>query len=253
MNLQTALASLDALEDEHWTSDGLPRMDVLVERTGDGTLKRKIVTDAAPSLTRAFALEQVGKDDTDDDQGEDLETEAAAATEEDPQGGQQPEQEQAAPAALRPEPEVVIPTLPGLEPGHSVLDLQRVDVIRSPDLTEAALLEIEEKIIETQRRETAIAEELKQLYAKNELLKRAQVMHSRNRPKGEQKNAIQQYLAAQQAARALRAKRAQVFISGGTTPADVADALRTTSKLDAAMRQRNPARGSLRPAALPVR
>ena len=55
MDLKTALSNLDPDLDGDWTADGLPRLDVVKQRTGDASLTRKAITDAAPGLTRATA------------------------------------------------------------------------------------------------------------------------------------------------------------------------------------------------------
>lgn len=51
-DLEAALKSLDPKNDEHWTGDGLPRMDALHELTGNAELTRKQVGEAAPNFTR---------------------------------------------------------------------------------------------------------------------------------------------------------------------------------------------------------
>lgn len=48
MNLKEALASLDVANDEHWTQDGQPRLDVLGTLTG-GRVTR---SDLSPAFTR---------------------------------------------------------------------------------------------------------------------------------------------------------------------------------------------------------
>lgn len=61
MDLKQALSKLNHQDDSHWTSDGLPRIDILAELTGDKELTRKAVTEASPQLTResfAEALEE---------------------------------------------------------------------------------------------------------------------------------------------------------------------------------------------------
>lgn len=50
--LEEALQKLDAKNDEHWTADGLPRMEVLQELTGDDTLTRRQVSDQHANFNR---------------------------------------------------------------------------------------------------------------------------------------------------------------------------------------------------------
>ncbi|QDP53462.1 MAG: hypothetical protein GOVbin4933_8 [Prokaryotic dsDNA virus sp.] len=53
-----AVRDLDPQNDEHWTADGLPRLDA-VENLLGGDVSRKAVTNAAPDFTRAVAQELV--------------------------------------------------------------------------------------------------------------------------------------------------------------------------------------------------
>ena len=50
-DITDALSMLDPALDDHWTSDGLPRMDVMCDLVGK-TITRQEVTDAAPLFTR---------------------------------------------------------------------------------------------------------------------------------------------------------------------------------------------------------
>lgn len=56
MNIKDALSKLDATNDEHWTADGLPRLDVVGGLAG-GQVKRQDVTNARPGFTRESAAE----------------------------------------------------------------------------------------------------------------------------------------------------------------------------------------------------
>jgi chromosome segregation ATPase len=47
-----ALLKLDPANDNHWTNQGLPRMDVVEKEVGDKTIKRQDIVDAAPEFTR---------------------------------------------------------------------------------------------------------------------------------------------------------------------------------------------------------
>ncbi len=62
MNLAQAIAKLDPEDEDHWTADGLPRMDVLVEFTGDRSITRAQVSGLSPELTRDTAPEIVDAD-----------------------------------------------------------------------------------------------------------------------------------------------------------------------------------------------
>lgn len=50
-----ALLKLDINNDEHWTSDGLPRMDAIEAILGDKGISRQQVTAAKPGFSRAVA------------------------------------------------------------------------------------------------------------------------------------------------------------------------------------------------------
>ena len=55
MELKEAIASLDPRNDDHWTEQGLPRMEVIKELTGSH-FSRKEITEAAPLVTRERLL-----------------------------------------------------------------------------------------------------------------------------------------------------------------------------------------------------
>ncbi|UFK26672.1 hypothetical protein [Roseobacter phage RDJL3] len=81
-----AVRSLDPQNDEHWTADGLPRLDA-VENLLGGDVSRKAVTNAAPDFTRAVASELVdapedGEPPVDEPPVETDEEEAAGAEDE---------------------------------------------------------------------------------------------------------------------------------------------------------------------------
>lgn len=72
MELKTALTELDVKNDEHWTADGAPKVDVLKEMTGDASLTRQAIVDAAPHFTRANPALEEETDDAEEskDEGE---------------------------------------------------------------------------------------------------------------------------------------------------------------------------------------
>lgn len=53
--IQDALAKLDPKNDNHWTTDGLPRLDTVKQMSGDNSLTRETLTRVAPELTRSNA------------------------------------------------------------------------------------------------------------------------------------------------------------------------------------------------------
>lgn len=52
-----ALAKLDVANDNHWTGDGLPRLDTVKMLASDSSLTRELITLAAPGFTRASAAQ----------------------------------------------------------------------------------------------------------------------------------------------------------------------------------------------------
>lgn len=53
--LQEALAKLDVGNDNHWTADGLPRLDTVRFMTGDQSVTRESINQVAPGFSRASA------------------------------------------------------------------------------------------------------------------------------------------------------------------------------------------------------
>lgn len=53
--IKAALAKLEVTNDNHWTSDGLPRLETVRLLAGDQTIAREALTIAAPGFTRASA------------------------------------------------------------------------------------------------------------------------------------------------------------------------------------------------------
>lgn len=271
MTLAEAIAALDPANDDHWTADGLPRMDAIMELTGDPSITRKHVTDAAPQLTRSNAAAAVpaegegaptGEGDqseaaTEDDAGDgDEADEADAEQESDDDASGAPgadgddsaasENEIADESGERSAPsgalEDVFPTL-ALPVREVVVDYGKVnDALSELETLELALI----------RKREEIKVELGQVHAKAELLKRAKMRHERARPELLGKSPIQDYLEGQRKAREARAARARRFLDAGTTVHDVAAQLRGGSALDAAMGQRKAARGTQRPTRAPV-
>jgi hypothetical protein len=58
----TALYGLDVKDDNHWTADGLPRLDTVKTLANDGTLTRDLVSAAAPGFTRAAFSAHLAKE-----------------------------------------------------------------------------------------------------------------------------------------------------------------------------------------------
>ena len=50
--IREAVMTLDNDNDDHWSADGLPRVDVIATMAGDPSIRRKDVTQAVPDLSR---------------------------------------------------------------------------------------------------------------------------------------------------------------------------------------------------------
>ncbi len=57
MTIPEALKELDPLNDDHWTADGMPRVDVVANLHGADNISRADITNAAPDFTRHSAME----------------------------------------------------------------------------------------------------------------------------------------------------------------------------------------------------
>lgn len=67
MELKEALASLDMENDEQWTKDGLPKVDVVAALVEDENLTRSAITDAAPQFTRENPVIEIPEPNEDED------------------------------------------------------------------------------------------------------------------------------------------------------------------------------------------
>lgn len=221
MTIEEALRQLDPTNDDHWTGDGLPRVDVISGIVGRA-VTRKEITDAAPLLVR----ESLQDDPTDDDPG-------------DPD------------AQLGDAKEVIVAEFDyaHVEPGDDVVGMPPAAVYRDPELIQRALDEFGRQSQALSKRRSEIDAKIRDLGRRCELLSRAVKNLARKgiRAGDSNQQAIQRYLETQNKARAERTARVRQFIAGGVSAKDVADELRGASKLDAAMAQRKPSRGSGRP------
>ncbi len=67
MNIQDAIAQLDPLNNDHWTTgpDGLPSIKLIRRLLNDTSVTRKMITDAEPELTRSKVMPPDAAPDTD--------------------------------------------------------------------------------------------------------------------------------------------------------------------------------------------
>ena len=275
MSIQTALELLDPANDEHWTADGLPRVDVVAELLGDSNVKRSDITDAAPNFTRESAAKpqedpdigngdsrQAVPSDTSDNpaerdgtqrsEGHERPAEAVAHDAEAQNGEQGPAAPESCPVEQAPEAEP--PLTPGqaqvaanggLEPGQKVRPGRERDL----EKLQAELKEAEAEMLEAQAEHRrmkevadAAANRVNALNRKIEVLQKADPGYSTR--------GIMDYVRSQNA---LRLKRAEGMLRLnemlGVSAAQAAQATDPRSPLDRAMAGRKPARGSQRPVA----
>lgn len=253
MKLLQALAMLDPEVDDHWTADGLPRMDALSALAGGESFTRRQVTEAAPDLTRSTAMPPTHRPAT----VEDLEA-AQASSDADPADenfdheGLEDDDEEDVEETEDDQEEDVEEFAPTPAPVLCVLDLPRHEVEASHDLVVQAIEELgkRSKALEAQRAQAE--RDLRQTAAKIEYLERVRVFHVRSGRGPKRENGVADYLKAAAENRAARASRAQQFAASGVTLGEVQRVLDPRSALDRAMRPRKPALGATRPAPRPI-
>jgi len=268
--LAAALASLDPTDDGHWTNDGQARVDVVnaeLAKMDAETVTRQDIIDGAPLFTREAAPAMQAEYRATAGPLDPLTPAtpapaAPAAPTAAPAPQTPPPSDHSLPPlggdTRPPAPPTAPPTLANVkldptpkvpegllgEMEGSALDVPLHELMRSVPMLEAAVAEINITSAAIVAERTALAEKLKELYAKSELCVR---QLGRIKPKDDPTDGVRSYLAASAKAREERARRAQVFVKAGTTANDVAAQMRTGSALDAALSQRRPVPGSTRP------
>jgi len=227
LSIADAVGKLDPANDEHWTEDGLPRVDAVTKLVGRPVVRRE-VTEAAPKATRA------------------------AAQPEAPPAPPQPPPPQPGPPALPPAPAAAsfladdVDAAAVSPAGDDVLELPRNEVYKSLDLVERAMAEIDRRALVLARRRDRVMAGLNDLSRQTAYLEAAKNALERNGAQSKD-SGVRAYLDRQKTVRLERARRAQRFIEAGTTPGDVVAQLANKSRLDAVMGQRRPGMGGTRP------
>lgn len=215
--INEALALLDPANDEHWTADGAPRVDVVQELTGLEKLVRKDITTAAPNFTRATAAAPEPEPSEGDDEQE------PDAAEQD-EGPDSPEL-----AELKAQAEELVPEEPS-------------DEVRAQAREEFAALEAKFKALAKDRED--IAKELEQAQKEMDEAYDRMLKVDPDMTNGE---AIQEFIKRQNQNRLDRALRTQKILQGIDRKT-----LDPRAPIDAAM-ARNNSRGSTRPTRGPAR
>ncbi len=249
MNIKEALATLDPADDAHWTSDGMPRMDVLQKLTRAPDLSRTQVVNAAPDFSRAWvrAAEAPEPEDGNVDSSAETDQEAAApaevmtpalepdvvAVEADvviEAGGshEAPEIATTAPETATPAPTT---KLEALKAQLEVYTGAMNDAGQLKDDAAKALRSASDQVNAINRQIDGLEKKDPQIATRD----------------------LRNYITMQHRIRLERAGRARRFMGdSGARPQDVAKALEVRSPLDKAFAGRKPPRGTVRPEARTV-
>lgn len=228
MEIKDALAKLDHKNDDQWTADGSPRVDVVAAMVGNEKLTRKDITNASPNFVRDA---ENGPSPSEDDVEQ--ETEVSTGQEQQPAVVQSPDVEE----AIEEDFEDKTPTCL-----QEALELTGSDFVEDRDLFEPSLKFMDDEMIEIERERVRLMERQKFIQQRRAQLAQHQI---NTEPRG---NAKSSWLKRQNEIRAAKAERARRFFEGsGASPDEVREALNVRSPIDNAMRGRKTTLGSQRP------
>lgn len=221
-----ALLKLDVKNDNHWTADGLPRLDTVKMLASDQSLTRDSVAAAAPGFSRATATGYTAPS---------AEQQAPQAQ---GQGGNGGQQQSAAPAA----PQASQATesdqqSDDLDAGQAEQpSMEGAAGVATDDITalEEALAEQEELVTKIRAHKVEVDKAFEEARAKEDELR---VKLEEARPQRSTGNDIQDYLAAQRKNLEARAARQQMIRESGINLKELASNLK--APIDAARARRN--------------
>lgn len=217
--IKAALAQLDPANDDHWTNNGSPRMDVLQGILEDDKITRKMVTDADPAFTRETM--EVAKNTSTHEEGNGKITQ-------EPEGQEEID-----------EPYILDLPLSEIFASEKNLMVFQAEISAVHSKMSIEKEALDDKIIRYSQLSARATSALNRI--------------RRGRPNHDTKD-IRAYLDQQARVREDRAARAREFLEQGIDQSLLASVLTGKSKLDQALNQRKPAPGSTRPArGLPVR
>lgn len=224
-----ALLKLDVKNDNHWTADGLPRLDTVKMLASDQALTRDSVAAAAPGFSRATATGYTAPR---------AEQQAPQAQGQGGNGGQQSE----APAAPQTAPQASQATesdqrADDLDAGQAEQpSLEGSAGVATDDIAalEAALAEQEELVSKIRAHKVEADKAFEEARAKEDEL-RGKLEEAR--PQRSTGNDIQDYLAAQRKNLEARAARQQMIRESGINLKELASNLK--APIDAARARRN--------------
>lgn len=243
------VTQLDPTNDELWTADGLPKVDVVQKGLGNDNITRQAITNAAPSFSRESlqksrdeAAEKPIAEATDPQKVDRSAPQPEPVVDEKPIVAEPPQQTEPVPEA----------TIPAPEPGPELVAEPPTEEKGLPeDQPELERLEAElavktDLMNEAQVRATAARKDADSLSNEVNALNRridALIKHDPNA----NTSGVRAYLAQQHKNREERAGAIKRFVAATSMdPRDVAKAL-GPAPIDAAMRSRKPARGAARP------
>lgn len=222
-----ALQKLDVANDNHWTADGLPRLDTVKMLAADPSLGREAVEAAAPGFTRAtalgYALPAPGSA-----------VAGAAATLTAPPPPPPAADPLTAPVKVEGAEDATFSPKPPEQPSLAVGSVDSTDALST---LEEDLVEADAHIEKVHQALDMVTKELKESNAHRDAILTAM---DKLRPQDTNTNAIQMYLARQRKILEERAARKQLIKDSGLDLAELAKGLK--SPIDAAM-ARNRARG----------
>ena len=225
-----ALLKLDVKNDNHWTADGLPRLDTVKMLASDQTLTRDSVTAAAPGFSRTTATGYTAPS---------AEQQAPQAQ---GQGGSGEQQQSAAPAAPQASQATEFDQqADDLDSGKAEQSkLEGSAGLATDDIAalEAALAEQEELVSKIRAHKVEVDKAFEEARAKEDELR---VKLEEARPQRSIGNDIQDYLAAQRKNLEARAARQQMIRESGINLKELASNLK--APIDAVRARRNTREG----------
>ena len=260
MELKKALSQLDPANDGHWTSNGSPRVDVISEMIGS-TVTRQTITDMAPELMRESAPAIQTKEEAN------AEAQEAKRQVDGEARGKEAEGEGPVDPVVQPAPDDEAPWAPdeGVEVKEQFPKAPREELVAEsnhdlpPRPNDEAIVELQSRIDAiSAKRDTALEareaadKEFKVLNDEVNTMNR-QIEHLSVADPNRSIRGIKAYLKSQHDLRMARAIRAGAILGNmGVTAGELQKELTGKSRLDQAMAQRKPSRGSQRPVYNPM-
>lgn len=255
MDIKEALTQLDPENNDHWTADGAPRVDVVAELVGNPGLKRADITNAAPDFHRSKAGQPTEPEETkeaaESEQPAEGEAQETAETKEGEADANLRNEQGSAEAPETPEAEAVadegegdlpeeVAPVPASEP-EPVRELTPLEQIEAKIAERSkAMLDAQREVEQAKERADELANEVNALNREADNLRKHDPNHDTA--------GIRAYIQQQNKNRMKRAEGLQRFVeTTGVHPNDVAKAVDPRAPIDQAMAGRKPARGSQRP------